>query len=62
VAFTQPYLDFEDRYGSNKQHVLAVIPGESALLLSIDRFLGSENREVLRHRVDQDERVGARRP
>lgn len=54
VAFTQPYLEAEDRYGSTRKRVLAVMPGESALLFSLDRFLASQDVVSLRRRVDQD--------
>jgi len=62
VAFTRPYLEIEDRYGANRKHVLAVIPGESALLLSLDRFLASQDKAALRHQVEQHRRAKARQP
>lgn len=51
LALTQPYLEIEDRHGSSKGRVLAVMPGESALLLSLDRFLATQDRESLRRRA-----------
>lgn len=64
IALTQPYLESQDRYGSNKGHVLAVMPGESALLLSLDQFLASEDEAALRRQIgwqaEQHRRVEAR--
>lgn len=62
VAFTQPYLEYANAYGSNKAHVIAVMPGESALILSLDRFLASQNRTALRRKVEQHRRAEARQP
>jgi polar amino acid transport system substrate-binding protein len=62
IAFTQPYLEYADAYGSTKAHVLAVMPGESALLLSLDRFLASEDKTALRRRAGQHRPTEARRP
>jgi hypothetical protein len=41
VAMTQPYVRIEDPNGKTHSLVLAVTPGESALLLSLDRALAS---------------------
>ena len=62
VAFTRPYLEVEDRYGATRKYVLAVIPGESALLLSLDRFLASQDTAGLRRRAEQDREAEARQP
>jgi len=62
VAFTRPYLEIEDRYGANRKHVLAVMPGERALLLSLDRFLACQDRAALRQQVEQHRRAKARQP
>lgn len=62
VAFTRPYLEIEDRYGANKRHVLAVMPGESALLLSLDRFLASQDETALRRRAEHHRGAEARQP
>jgi polar amino acid transport system substrate-binding protein len=53
LGLTQPYVEIEDRYGAKKQHVLAVTQGESALLLSLDRFLAAQDRARLRRRIHQ---------
>lgn len=57
LALTQPYLELEDRYGSGRKHVLAVMPGESALLLSLDRFLAAQDKAALLRRARQDGRL-----
>lgn len=62
VALTQPYLRIQERYGSTKTHVLAVMPGESALLLSLDRFLASQPTAALRRQVEQHRATEARQP
>jgi polar amino acid transport system substrate-binding protein len=43
LALTQPYADVEDPHGKKQRLVLAVTPGESALLLELDRFLSSDS-------------------
>jgi ABC-type amino acid transport substrate-binding protein len=53
LALTSPYLEVEDRFGSRRSHVIAVMPGESALLLSLDRFLASQDRAALRRAASQ---------
>lgn len=53
LGLTQPYIEVEDRYGSRKKHVLAVTPGESALLFSLDRFLAVQDKPSLRRRARQ---------
>jgi hypothetical protein len=60
IAVSRPYLVTEDRYGSTKKHVLAVMPGESALLLSLDRFLASP--EAVRLLAERRARAGAHQP
>jgi polar amino acid transport system substrate-binding protein len=62
VALTRSYVEVDDRYGSTKKHVLAVMPGESALLLSLDRFLAAQDKDALRRRVEQHQRAEIRRP
>jgi hypothetical protein len=52
LALTQPYVEVEDRRGAKKKHLLAVTPGESALLLSLDRFLAAQDRARLKHRAE----------
>ena len=39
LALTQPYAEVDDGRGGRQRLVLAVTPGESALLLHLDRFL-----------------------
>lgn len=53
LGLTQPYVDVEDRHGSKKKHVLAVTPGESALLFSLDQFLAARDKAGLRRLVQQ---------
>ncbi len=55
IGPTQPYVAVEDRHGKKKKHVLAVTQGESALLLSLDRFLAGQNTEALRRRAQQEQ-------
>ena len=50
IALTRPYLELEGAHGTER-HVLAVMPGESALLLSLDRFLAERDRDALRVRA-----------
>jgi hypothetical protein len=60
LGLSQPYLEYKDRYGSTKKRVIAVTPGESALLLSLDRFLAVQDPSELLRRVREQERAGAR--
>lgn len=60
VALTQPYIAVEDRRGAAQRHVLAVMPGESALLLALDRFLASQDPIVLRQRIESNGVPGIR--
>jgi hypothetical protein len=53
LGLTQPYIEVEDRHGSKKKHVLAVTPGESALLFSLDQFLAAQDKAGLRRLVQQ---------
>ena len=53
LGLTQPYVEVEDRYGSKKKHVLAVTPGESALLFSLDQFLAARDQAELRRHAQQ---------
>ena len=39
LALTQPYAEVDDGRGQTQRLVLAVTPGESALLLNLDQFL-----------------------
>jgi ABC-type amino acid transport substrate-binding protein len=41
LALTQPYLEVEDAHEKKRALVLAVTPGESALLFSLDKFLAT---------------------
>jgi polar amino acid transport system substrate-binding protein len=59
LALTQPYIEVEDRYGIKKKHVLAVTPGESALLFSLDRFLAAQDKAMLRRRAQQAQQENA---
>jgi polar amino acid transport system substrate-binding protein len=43
LALTQPHTDAEDAVGKTQRFVLAVTPGESALLFDLDRFLASRD-------------------
>jgi polar amino acid transport system substrate-binding protein len=52
LALSQPYVEVEDRRGAKKKHLLAVTPGESALLLSLDRFLAAQDRASLKERAE----------
>jgi membrane-bound lytic murein transglycosylase MltF len=51
VALSQPYLEVPDRRGKKTPRALAVIPGENALLLSLDRFLTQQDEAKLRQRL-----------
>lgn len=51
IATTQPYVEAVDRTGARQAHVLAVTPGENALLLSLDRFLAAQDRGRLQQRA-----------
>jgi polar amino acid transport system substrate-binding protein len=53
LGLTQPYVKVEDRHGSKKKHVLAVTPGESALLFALDQFLAVQDQAGLRRRAQQ---------
>ena len=53
LGLTQPYVKVEDRHGSKKKHVLAVTPGESALLFSLDQFLAAQDQAGLRRLAQQ---------
>jgi ABC-type amino acid transport substrate-binding protein len=53
LGLTQPYVEVQDQYGSKKKHVLAVTPGESALLFSLDQFLAAQDKAKLRRRAQQ---------
>lgn len=50
LALTQPYLSAEVR-GRSTKRVLAVQPGENALLLSLDRWLLAQDEAALRRAV-----------
>ena len=50
LALTQPYVEVEER-GKKKKHLLAVTPGESALLFALDRFLAAQDRDSLKRRA-----------
>lgn len=41
LALTQPYTRVEDAHGQTQHLVLAVTPGESALLFNLDRFVAA---------------------
>jgi polar amino acid transport system substrate-binding protein len=43
LALTQPYAEVGDGRGGQQRLVLAVTPGESALLLHLDRFLAGHD-------------------
>ena len=51
LALTQPYVEVEERGGKKKKHLLAVTPGESALLFALDRFLAAQDRDSLKRRA-----------
>ncbi len=53
VAASQPYLEAPDREGKKTPRVLAVTQGESALLLSLDRFLGQQDEAKLTQRLHE---------
>lgn len=53
LALTQPYVDIIDSQGRKRHKVLAVVQGENALLLALDRFLAEQDREALRQRAQQ---------
>lgn len=44
LALTQPYTEVEDPHGTTRRLVLAVTPGESALLFALDQFLAARDR------------------
>ena len=44
LALTQPYTEVEDPHGNTRRLVLAVTPGESALLFALDQFLAARDR------------------
>jgi hypothetical protein len=44
LALTQPYTELEDPQGKTRRLVLAVTPGESALLFALDQFLAARDR------------------
>ena len=56
LALTQPYVEVDDRHGNRKKHLLAVTPGESALLFSLDRFLAAQDRDSLKRRAAAQQR------
>jgi polar amino acid transport system substrate-binding protein len=41
LALTQPYAESTDAHGETQRFVLAVTPGESALLFNLDQFLAA---------------------
>jgi polar amino acid transport system substrate-binding protein len=41
LALTQPYAESTDAHGKTQRVVLAVTPGESALLFNLDQFLAA---------------------
>jgi hypothetical protein len=43
LALTQPYTEAEDARGKTQRLVLAVTPGESALLFNLDQFLAARD-------------------
>ena len=47
LALTQPYLEIEDAQGKTHALVLAVTPGESALLFNLDKFLATVDTSAL---------------
>ena len=53
LALTQPYLQARDAHGESHRMVLAVTPGESALLLDLDRFLASPDARALFANADR---------
>ena len=48
AAISQPYVTVKDARGKKETHVLAATPGESALLLSLDRFLKAQDEAAIR--------------
>jgi ABC-type amino acid transport substrate-binding protein len=52
LALTQPYFEFDNDYGKRHRLVLAVTPGESALLFDLDTFLAALDRAALRAAAD----------
>ncbi|HEX8310338.1 MAG TPA: transporter substrate-binding domain-containing protein [Chthoniobacteraceae bacterium] len=55
IALTQPYVKTHDLRGKKESHVLAVMPGENALLLSLDRFLAGQDAEAFRKRAESEQ-------
>ena len=53
VAASQPYLEAPDREGKKTPRVIAVTQGESALLFSLDRFLGQQDETKLSQRLHE---------
>ena len=47
LALTQPYVEHEDGSGETQARVIAVTPGESALLFSLDKFLSAQDRPAI---------------
>jgi membrane-bound lytic murein transglycosylase MltF len=52
LALTQPYVEFEDERGDTVRLVLAVTPGESALLFDLDKFLAAQDQAAIRAAAD----------
>ncbi|OYN88363.1 ABC transporter substrate-binding protein [Parenemella sanctibonifatiensis] len=46
VALTRPYETFTDRHGTEHQVAIAVLPGENALLTSLETFLAVRQGEI----------------
>ncbi|CAA9266271.1 MAG: hypothetical protein AVDCRST_MAG42-3211 [uncultured Chthoniobacterales bacterium] len=53
VAASQPYLEAPDREGKKTPRVIAATQGESALLFSLDRFLGQQDEAKLSQRLHE---------
>lgn len=51
LGLSQPYLEVPDARGKKRRHALAVTQGESALLFSLDRFLGQQDEAQLEQRL-----------
>jgi hypothetical protein len=55
LAMTQPYVEIDDEHGGTQRMVLAVTPGESALLFDLDKFLATQDRARLHAAATTDD-------
>ena len=47
LALSQPYVEHDDASGQKQSRVMAVTPGESALLFNLDMFLSAQDRAAI---------------